>query len=386
MKRWSSLQYQRVAKQNGVDDKVVAAALAIGREITRRNPDVQPVFTLNHLAELAEVDYASLRQYVSRTLEGYEAFKLRKRPGPNGEQRYRIICVPKPGLMKVQRWIAQNILNHGAVHEASVAFAPESTLVKATNPHCEARWLIKLDVKRFFESIPERFVYYVFRGFGFQALVSFEMARLCTRLFPGPLYNTWKWSSSSPFDDEYSIKSYTHSWQGHVPQGAPSSPMLANLVCYKLDEQLTSIAAAEGLQYTRYADDLTFSTTDKAFTRETAATFVGQVYRCLLRKGFSPNTSKTSIVPPGGRKIVLGVLVDGRQPKLSRQFKANLRQHIYYLTLPNWGPVEHAKKRGFVSLAGLRNHVLGLIGYAAQIEPTYAHARKKEFEKVRWPI
>lgn len=386
MERWSSLLYRKSAAEQGVDALIVARAVSVGREITRRNPDVQPVFTLNHLARLSEVDYATLRSYVTRDIDPYESFRVRKRPGPNGERGYRTICVPRPPLLKVQRWITQNILNHGTVHEASVAFAPNCKLLGAAAPHCHARWLIKLDIKRFFESIPERMVYRIFREFGFQALVAFEMTRLCTRLFPGPLYDTAKWAASGTRESLYSIRAYNENWQGHLPQGAPTSPMLANLVCRNLDELLSDLADAAGMQYTRYADDLSFSTTSNMFSRGRAAKLIGEVFLNLARLGFSPNKSKTCIVPPGGRKIVLGLLVDGDRPRLSREFKATLRQHIYYLTSPKYGPVEHARARGFVSLVGLRNYVLGLIGYAGQIEPDYAQARRREFEKVKWPI
>ncbi|MBU7440925.1 reverse transcriptase family protein [Paraburkholderia fungorum] len=386
MERWSSHQYKKVAHERGVPSAVVENAVAIGREIVRKNPNVQPVFTLRHLAELCEVDYALLRQYVSRGFDPYESFRVRKRPGPNGERRYRIICVPNPPLMKAQRWITQNVLQYGVVHNASVAFAPKSKLLHATEPHCNARWLIKLDIKRFFESIPERFVYRVFRDFGYQALVAFEMARLCTRLYPGPLFDSRKWTSSGLRESPYKIHAYDQSWQGHLPQGAPTSPMLANLVCYKLDELLADLADSDGLQYTRYADDLTFSTNSKEFSREQAAAVVGKVFQHLAQMGFSPNRSKTSVIPPRGRKVVLGLLVDGSRPRLSREFKASLRQHLYYLTLDGWGPVKHAKVRGFASLVGLRDHVLGLIGYAGQIEPAYALARRREFETIKWPI
>lgn len=385
MERWSSRQYKQAAIERGIDPAIVEKATAIGLDIVRRNRNVQPVFTLRHLAELAAVDYSLLRNYVSRGADPYEAFRLKKRPAANGDSRYRIICIPHPPLMKVQRWITQNVLKHGDVHEASVAFAPDSTLIKATQPHCGAQWLIKLDIKRFFESIPERIIYRVFREFGFQALVAFEMTRLCTRLYPEPpIYDTRKWSSAGI--SGYKIRAYEQAWQGHLPQGAPTSPMLANLACLKLDELLAELADNEGMQYTRYADDLTFSSRSKELGRDRATNVVGKVFKHLVHLGFSPNRSKTSIVPPGGRKIVLGLLVDGEMPRLSREFKATLRQHIHYLTLDGCGPVKHAQERGFVSVVGLRNHVLGLIGFASQIEPNYARARRKEFEQVQWPI
>jgi hypothetical protein len=383
MDRWSPHQYE--ANAVGVDAQVLANAIAFGKRIVDRNPDVQPVFTLKHLAVLSGVDYSVLRHIVTRSVDSYDTFRIRKRPGANGDVRTRLICTPTPQLMMVQRWINTNILSYVKPHDASVAFAPDSKLRDAAKRHCQARWLVKLDIANFFESIPESSAYKVFRRLGFGRLIAFEMARICTRV-PESRHNPRKWKGRSATTLPTPISVYSNAWQGQLPQGAPTSPMLANLVCMRLDLRLAEIAKSEGLVYTRYADDMTFSSSSKSFSRARAATLIGRVYQELARAGLSPNRGKTTVVDPGGRKIVLGVLIDGAQPKLSRQFKAKLRQHIYYLTHPNFGPVEHAHTRGFTSVVGLRNHVLGLLGYAGQIEPAYAKTQRKLFEKIIWPM
>ena len=383
MDRWSPRYYEDNAVN--VNPAVLASALAIGRRIVSRNREVQPVFTLKHLAMLTEVDYGLLRNFVNRSAKPYETFRIRKRPGPDGKKRTRLICAPTANLMQVQRWIAKNILGKTKPHEASVAFAPGSKLYEAAEPHCRARWMIKLDVANFFESIPESAAYRVFRRLGFERLISFEMARVCTRVAEGH-HRPEKWKGRINSVQPPIIAGYGQEFQGHLPQGAPTSPMLANLACVRLDKRIAEIAAAEGLEYTRYADDMAFSTSSKSFTRARAATFIGKVYQEMGRAGLVPNRSKTTVVDPAGRKIVLGLLVDGRAPKLTRQFKAMLRQHIYYLTHSDVGPVKHASARGFTSVVGLRNHVLGLLGYAGQVEPTYAGKQRTAFETVVWPV
>jgi RNA-directed DNA polymerase len=90
------------------------------------------------------------------------------------------------------------------------------------------------------------------------------------------------------------------------------------------------------------------------------------------RIGLSPNLTKTQVLPPGARKIMLGLLVDGKIPRLTREFRACLRQHIYFLTHPDIGPARHAGRRQFASVMGLRNHVYGLISYARMIDPAFA--------------
>lgn len=384
MDPWSSQHYRRKGADENVDAAILKNALAIGREIVRRNPHVQPVFTLKHLAVSSGVEYNLLRQFVKGEKQ-YKSFAVRKRPGPNDEPRYRMIRVPSAALMKVQRWITRNILANAPPHEASVAFSHGNTLRKAVESHCQSRWLIKLDVRNFFESISENSAYHVFLKLGFEPLISFEMARICTYMHPSPSHDDIHWAISHQIK-EYKIAAYKADWRGYLPQGAPSSPMLANLACVKLDGELTKIANRIGLEYTRYADDMTFSTCDESFTRDNAKALIRRVYQILASHGLTPNKSKALIVPPGARKIVLGLLVDGEEPRLTREFKAAIRQHLYYLTHKEFGPVRHANARGFTSILGLRNHLQGLLAFAGQIEPEYAHAQRTAFNGIVWPI
>jgi hypothetical protein len=84
--------------------------------------------------------------------------------------------------MSLQRWMNENILQHAALHEASVAFSNGDTIREAAAAHCECEWLIKVDIRNFFESITEAQVFRVFESIGYQPLIAFEMARLCTRV------------------------------------------------------------------------------------------------------------------------------------------------------------------------------------------------------------
>lgn len=157
--------------------------------------------------------------------------------------------------MQTQRWIAQNILNAVGPHPASYAFGPGRNLVDAADRHAGCRWLVKMDVRQFFEFIGESGVYRVFRDLGYGALVSFEMTRLCTRLHS----RQYPFSAKSLEEAQATIP-YQKGAMGHLPQGAPTSPMLANLAVRRFDERLDSLAGARGWIYTRYADDLAFST------------------------------------------------------------------------------------------------------------------------------
>ena len=214
---------------------------------------------------------------------------------------------------------------------------------------------------------------------GYQPLVAFELTRLCTRLRKtGNLAKR----ATTPY---LAVKSYQNAFLGHLPQGAPTSPILANLVSFSLDVTLTALAEKRGLRYTRYADDLAFSTASISFSRDTAEDVIVECYSELRAHGYWPNRAKTNVVPPGARKVVLGLLVDGATPRLSREFKDRLRMHIYYMQSANVGPVKHAAKRGFDSVVGLQHHVLGMAAFAIGIEADWGKARMRELKAIQWP-
>src|SRR5699024_11048139 len=140
--------------------------------------------------------------------------------------------------------------------------------------------------------------------------------------------------------------------------------MLANLAMRDIDEELQHLADSLNLVYTRYSDDIIFSTKGK-FSRAEASTVIKQASFILKRRGLFPNRAKTAVIHPGARKIVLGLLVDQEHPRLSRKFRDRLRQHLYYLETK--GITAHLEARGFDSAGGLYRHLRGLIDYANMV-------------------
>ena len=333
------------------------------------------VFSLNHLAQRTTVAYKCLRKYVTRTSNPYRHFLIRKHSG--GMRR---ISVPELDLMNVQRWIARHILNQVPVHKNSFAYSPDSTIVKCAAKHCGAQWLIKIDVSGFFSSLSEIQVYRVFRSLGYQRLISFEMARICT-FAPeiSPRYKLTNWQNRHHFK----ISAYDQHRIGYLPQGAPTSPMLSNLIMRSLDEQITQMSQNFGLRYSRYADDMAFSTRSKNFDRSSASKFIGNLKGLLISDGLDVNSKKTVISPPGVRKIILGLLVDGALPRLPRKFRDNLRQHLYYLE--NLGAIEHARNRNFETVGGMKRHIRGLIDFASMVDEAYGSQQMARFENIVWP-
>ncbi len=380
MTLWRSQQFRSKAKKEGHNEVVVRNAANTATHLIRKSPGVEPILSLRHLGHLTETPYNKLRSVVRRKeSEPYRIFRIRKRPLAGEKRRFRTIVVPDPWLMSLQRWLNSNVLEHISPHPASMAFAKGCSILKAAEPHCGARWLIKMDIKNFFESVTERQVYRVFEDIGFQPLVAFELARICTRLGNSSTHGSHpRYQTSSNF---YKISEYSNHLMGQLPQGAPTSPQIANLVARDVDENLTKFADSKGLTYTRYADDLTFSTSEK-FDRTDIPAIIGSISGIIADNGFSPNVAKTTVSSPGARKVVLGLFVDRDEPRLSREYKLTLRQHLHYLR--KYGPTTHARNNGNATTFGIRRHVLGLIQHARQIEPVYGAARLEEFKAIHW--
>ncbi len=382
MNSWNSQHFQEEATARGRPKWVIDNALWHANRIRAVNQDQAVVFTLEHLARCVKLDVNFLEAVAARVLDPYRSFLLKKRNKPGSTapaRRYRTICVPSPDLARTQRWIHCNILQHAIPHAASCAYGRGNTVFEAARRHTNARWLIKIDVHRFFESITEPYVEGVFEALGYPKLLSFQLARLCTRL-------PTKESQREKFTvrKKYEKGILKHNSMGFLPQGAPTSPVLANLVMQRFDEDVRCVATAAELRYTRYADDLIFSTKG-SFTRASAKTFIKAIYQCLGKRGFEANRTKTVISPPGARKIVLGLLVDGDEPRLTRDFKERLLMHAHFASRSDIGPVAHAKARKFASVIGFQNHLYGLVGFANQIEPMFAKLIRAKLSQVKWP-
>jgi RNA-directed DNA polymerase len=373
---WSPQRFLVEGLRRGRDYDVLQEAIRQTSRMLRRRPALPVLLTLGHLASRTRVSHDHLRDLVARNLiqPTYRTFRISKRSGGS-----RVISVPGPQLKKVQSWLTQHVLNKIPPHAASHAFSPGSSIAGCAREHAGARWLVKMDIADFFGSITEIQVYRVFRELGYGALVSFELARLCTTVpFASAKHSMKSWQVRFR---RSRIQLYAEKLIGRLPQGSPTSPMLANLVMRRTDEELQRIADSHGLVYTRYSDDITFST-QGTFSKAQAMTVVKQSTAILKRHGLFPNRAKTAVVHPGARRVVLGLLVDSDQPRLSRAFRDRLRQHLYYLETR--GIMAHVEARGFDSPGGLYRHLRGLIDYANMVDQPYAQKQLLRLKQLPW--
>lgn len=387
MTRWAPFLYLRKGREKGVGFDTLKESLRQAHLL--QDFGLPPILTLNHLSFHTDVPYPKLRTYVTRRgqdedddfgnmigneYDPYRHFNIRKRSGG-----LRKIYVPEPDLMKTQIWIDRNILSNVKGSPFSYAFEKGQSIADCASQHLRCRWLIKLDVRNFFESLSEKQAYGVFRDIGYQSLVSFELARICTRARRNDDHLKEKWRNRR----RTNIKIYSYPTVGYLPQGAPTSPKLANLIVAPLDLAVAEVAGKYDLVYTRYADDMTFSTDSADFKRSTANAFVREISFLLPEYNLRLHPGKIHVVPPGARKVVLGLLVDGEQVRLPKDFRSKLECHWHYC---QQDPVHHMKDRDFNSLFGLKNYVTGLISYARQIDPPFIERMTEKYGVINWQV
>ena len=210
--------------------------------------------------------------------------------------------------------------------------------------------------------------------------MSFELARLCTRVHEdeNERYKLRRWTSEST---KYNtIKAYQCQGVGHLPQGAPTSPMLSNLVMRTFDVRVERYAVQRGLTYSRYADDLIFSTAAPEFGRKSARSLVQAMNRMMRQVGLIPHSRKVSISPPGARKVVLGLLVDTERPRLRGEYKKSIQHNLY--AIEKFGVEQHARSRGWKSTIAMRLHLEGVLNYAFSVEPEFATPLIRRWEAI----
>jgi len=314
-----------------------------------------PVLSLGHLAHETGASYSYLREVVSRTRDPYRSIAI---PKPSGGSR--AISAPEPIIADVQRWILANPLGNLAGNSASFAYQPGRSIVQCAEQHLGAQWMIKMDLHNFFSTVTESRVYEVFRNLGYRKLVAFELARITTRA-EGARHRSW-------LAARYAIPSYAVDTPGILPQGAPTSGQLANAVAGALDGELQRFSLEEGLTYSRYSDDLVFSCRD-TFSRARSVQLIRRISEVIARERFVVHDQKTRIVPPGARKVVLGLLVDETirlLPEHRRRIEVHLRG------CERFGLANHASHRGFDSVFSFVNHLGGWIAFALGVDQVRA--------------
>jgi len=307
------------------------------------------------------------RERANERLRHYRYRWLPKRSGG-----FRLLETPKRNLKELQRRLLHDLLDQIPPHEAAHAFSAGRSIKSFVQPHCGKPLVLRVDLRNFFSSVSATRGFGLFRALGYPEPVARRLCGLCTNSAPRYLFTK---SKLGEIDGELRRLQQDVS-APHLPQGAPTSPALANFAAWKLDSRLQGLAAYYEGNYTRYADDLVFSG-GRAMAKELPRlrTFILAI---VLDEGFRIQHRKTTVMTSGSRQQLAGLVIN-EHPNIDRQEFDRLRAILF--NCRQRGPASQAEKG---DVAGLRNHLLGKIAFARMINPAKAHRLEVLFDDIDW--
>ena len=283
--------------------------------------------TIKDLAALLETDIPTLRVFgffrpVSR-FNHYHRFGIPKKTG--GERK---ISAPLPRLKALQRSILDRILGQVPIHEAAHGFVPARSVYTNAIPHVGKSLVINMDLKDFFPTLTFKRVKGCFVHLGYSPKIATILSLLCTEA------NTVEVEMDGQ-------KWFVAQGERFLPQGAPTSPCLTNIVCRRMDYRFEGLAKSMGCTYTRYADDVTFSSEDASLK---VGKLLFMARKIVESEGFVVHPKKTKIMRDGMRKEVTGVVVN-EKTSVDRETLRNFRALLHQIELDGpegktWGESE----------------------------------------------
>lgn len=286
----------------------------------------------------------------------------------------RILEAPKARLKEIQRWILHEILAQVPPHDAAQGFTRGRSVASHARRHSGRAVVLRLDLKDFFASISAGRVFGIFRTLGYDRSVAHVLTGLCTNTIPRAV-----WQAVPGATDTALIE--PRFWLGralatpHLPQGAPTSPALANLAAFRLDRRLTGLAISATLTYSRYADDLTFSGSMQLRRRGGhLQTLIAAIAR---DEGFAINERKTAMHSAGGRQSVCGIVVNVR-PNVLRSEYDELKAILHNAAVH--GPSGQNR----AGIADFEAHLRGRISWVASLNPARGEKLRRRFAQIEW--
>ncbi len=220
-------------------------------------------------------------------LSHYHVVSIAKKSGGT-----RLLEVPKWEMKQVQRYVLDGILAHIPPHDCSHGFQRGRSIVSYVEPHVAQQVIVKFDLKDYFLGADRTRVRALFHLAGYPPHISQYLAHLCTHGFKDDKLGAhWKYE------------------RPHLPQGAPSSPAIADRLLFKLDVRLTGLAEKLGLNYSRYADDMAFSSSERLQDGKIKGIkrLVGVI---VEEEGWWLNGDKTRVMRSSQRQRLAGLVVN----------------------------------------------------------------------------
>lgn len=292
--------------------------MKVSNSVVIRTLGIPLIYNFSDLAMQLSISESTLYMMINKTDYFYSQKKIPKKDGTT-----RTLDIPVLSLKVVQKWILVEILEKISVSRFSMAFVPGKNGLKANaEMHNKNLFLLELDISNFFGSINQRKVYKLFLDMGYGIDISTILTKLCT------------------YNDK-------------LPQGAVTSPYLANLVCFNLDARLNGLCRKKDIAFSRYADDLCFSSNNRIILNKIEPI----VIKILDDEGFSINNKKTRYLSDEVKKTVVGITINNKEIHVDKKLKRNIRVDIF-MSIKN---KDYSKK----------DKIIGTIAYISSIETGY---------------
>ncbi|WP_020501277.1 reverse transcriptase family protein [Sciscionella marina] len=345
-----------------------------------RNPWHLPVLhSLEDLAGLlglttAELAWFSDPKRLARTAADprLRHYRVTTRRAPSGA--IRVLEAPKYQLKALQRRLLADLLGAIPPHAAAHGFRAGRSVATFAGPHAGKALVLRCDLEGFFASVTVGRVYGLFRTAGYPEPVAHALAGLTTTVLPASVWRKVPRPADPGLLDAH-WRLGRRLAQAHLPQGAPTSPMLANLVAHRLDARCAGLAEAWGWNYTRYADDLAFSCAGGR--RAGAAALLRMVERIVGEEGFRLNARKTAVQGSSARQS-LGGLVVNEHVRVPRVELDRLRAILH--NCARYGPSTQ-NRSGHADFAA---HLSGRIAWVANHDPVRGARLRAGFEALDW--
>jgi RNA-directed DNA polymerase len=314
-------EFTKEAKRKGYTDAFIEACLSYSKRINDQGLPI--IYNTEHLSLLLGYDEKYLKRAITHNAKYYRSFTIAKKTG-----KPRTISEPLPNLKEIQSWILNTILSKVTISRYAKAYVKGKGLKHNVRFHVNQKKLLTLDLHNFFPSLSINEVQQIFLNLGYTTKLSDLLSKLCCK-------------------------------SGSLPQGAPTSPYLSNLIMLPIDNKIGDFCSIRKIRYTRYADDLSFS---GDFNVDELKSYVAE---CLAQKNLKLNEKKSRLMLKNHRQMVTGVVVN-QKLHANRIERKSIRQQLYYIQ--KFGLEDHILKTGITKRNYLK-HLLGKVGFITYINP-----------------
>lgn len=245
--------------------------------------------------------------------------------------------------------IKKNLENDGIdrfIHDSAHGFVNNRTTFSNAVPHLNKQFLLQVDIESFFKSIPIEHIIRVFKKMGCQEDIAIIMTKIC-------------------------------SINDVLEEGLHTSPMLANLYFYEIDQRMFQLAQEYGCDYTRYADDMTFSSSEDL--KDT--NILDEITSILANEQLRLSDKKTRYSKYGQAQYVTGLSISNpERPRIPKKMKKQLRQEFYYIM--RYGFPAHFKARNEKAERGYKR-INGWLDYITSVEPELGFELQKTYKTLK---